>query len=216
MSNQPGIYAAQGFGNQLGFGAAPALLIVDFVNGFSDRQVFGGGNIADAIAATVPLLELARAHRWPVAMTRMVFADDGSDANVFTAKVPSLLGLTEGSEIGQVVPELAPVKGELVVRKRHPSAFFGTDLAQWLTKRGVDTVVMAGCTTSGCIRASVIDAMCHGFRPMVVTDCVGDRAIGPHEANLFDMGQKCADLVDLEAVYNRYRTTTLKEPQRHD
>ena len=145
-------------------------------------------------------------------MTRMVFADDGSDANVFTEKVPSLLGLTETSEISQIVPELAPVRGELVVRKRNPSAFFGTDLAPWLTKHRVDTLVVAGCTTSGCIRASVIDAMSHGFRPVVVTDCVGDRASGPHEANLFDMGQKCADLVDLAGVQRAFGQKALSEP----
>ena len=198
------IYQAQGFGNSLGIGAGPALLIVDFVNGFADPDMFGGGNIPDAITATGPLLELARGLQWPVATTRIVFADDGSDANVFTAKVPSLLALTEESSDGQVVPELAPVAGELVVRKRHPSAFFGTDLTQWLTARRVDTLFVAGCTTSGCIRASVIDAMCHGFRPVVVTDCVGDRALGPHEANLFDMGQKCADLMSFTAVSDHF------------
>ena len=204
MGSERDIYQAQGFGNSLGVGAAPALLIVDFVNGFADAEVFGGGNIPDAIAATRPLLDLARRLEWPVATTRIVFADDASDANVFTAKVPSLLGLTEESAIGQVVPELAPAPGELIVRKRHPSAFFGTDLAQWLTGRRADTLFVAGCTTSGCVRASVIDAMCHGFRPVVVTDCVGDRALGPHEANLFDMGQKCADLMRFAAVADRF------------
>jgi maleamate amidohydrolase len=205
MDDESGVYAAQGFGNKLGIGAAPALLIVDFVNGFADPQVFGGGNIPEAIAATVPLLELAREFAWPVAMTRMVFADDGSDANIFSAKVPSLLGLTEASTISQIVPELSPRAGELIVRKRHPSAFFGTDLTQWLTARRVDTAIVAGCTTSGCIRASVIDAMCHGYRPVVVTDCVGDRASGPHDANLFDMGQKCADLLSSAAVNEQFR-----------
>lgn len=204
MTSERDIYQAQGFGNSLGVGAAPALLIVDFVNGFADADVFGGGNIPDAIAATRPLLDLARRLEWPVATTRIVFADDASDANVFTAKVPSLLCLTEESAIGQVVAELAPAPGELIVRKRHPSAFFGTDLAQWLTGRRADTLFVAGCTTSGCIRASVIDAMCHGFRPVVVTDCVGDRALGPHEANLFDMGQKCADLMRFAAVADHF------------
>ena len=199
------VYEAQGFGNTLGIGAAPALLIVDFINGFADPEVFGGGNIPDAIAATAPLLALARSLNWPVATTRIVFAGDGSDANIFTAKVPSLLDLTEESANSQVVRELAPVAGELIVRKRHPSAFFGTDLAQWLAARRVDTLFVAGCTTSGCIRASVIDAMCHGFRPVVVTDCVGDRALGPHEANLFDMGQKCADLMSLAAVSDHFQ-----------
>ena len=93
------------------------------------------------------------------------------------------------------MPELAPARGEHVVRKQGASAFFGTSLAAWLTQRRADTVVVAGCTTSGCVRATVVDAMQHNFRTIVATDCVGDRALGPHEANLFDMGQKYADLM---------------------
>ena len=189
------VYEAQGFGQPLGLGERPALLIVDFIEGFADPEMFGGGNIAQAIGATVPLLALARRQDWPVAMTRIVFAEDGSDANLFSAKVPGLLALTEANPASAVVAELASRPGDLIVRKRLPSSFFGTDLAPWLTQARVDTLVIAGCTTSGCIRASVLDAMNHGFRPIVVSDCVGDRALGPHEANLFDMGQKNADLM---------------------
>ena len=205
MPGETEIYHAQGFGNSVGIGAAPALLIVDFVNGFADPDMFGGGNIPDAIAASVALLDFAHVRAWPVAMTRIVFADDGSDANMFTAKVPSLLALTETSTASRIVPDLTPMPGELVVRKRTPSAFFGTDLAPWLLARRIDTLFIAGCTTSGCIRASVLDANAHGFRPIVVTDCVGDRAIGPHKANLFDMGQKCADLMDRDAVTAHFK-----------
>lgn len=189
------VYEAQGFGQPLGLGERPALLVVDFIEGFADPEMFGGGNIAEAIDATVPLLALARRQGWPVAMTRIVFAEDGSDANLFSAKVPGLLALTEASPASAIVAELPPRPGDLIVRKRLPSSFFGTDLAPWLTQSRVDTLVITGCTTSGCIRASVLDAMNHGFRPIVVSDCVGDRALGPHEANLFDMGQKNADLM---------------------
>jgi maleamate amidohydrolase len=198
------VYSRQGFGAGSGVGVRPALVIVDFVEGFADPQTFGGGNIESAIGATVDLLAFAREQNWPIAMTRVVFADDASDANIFSKKVPGLLALTENAKTSMIVPELAPQPGELVVRKRLPSAFFGTDLAAWLTMRRVDTVVIAGCTTSGCVRASVVDAMGHGFMTVVVTDCVGDRASGPHEANLFDMGQKYADLMslsDLMALY---------------
>ncbi len=96
--------------------------------------------------------------------------------------------------------ELAPQAGELVVRKTVPSAFFGTSLAAWLSQRGVQTLVVAGAVTSGCVRASVVDAMSHGFRPLVVSDCVGDRALGPHEASLFDMGQKYAAVMARDAA----------------
>jgi maleamate amidohydrolase len=197
MSGHPeaDIYHRQGMGRQAGMGERPALVIVDFVVGFADPAHFGGGNIGPAIAQTARLLAFARARRWPVAHTRVVYAEDGADAGVFTRKAPSLLKLTETSPLSQIVPELSPAPGEYVVRKGGASGFFGTALAAWLTQRRADTVVVAGCTTSGCVRATVVDAMQHNFRTVVATDCVGDRALGPHEANLFDMGQKYADLM---------------------
>ena len=194
------VYKAQGFGNRSGFGTAPALVIVDFVNGFNDPAAFGGGNIPEAIAATVKLLAACRRHKIPVAYTRVVYADDGSDAGVFCLKAPGLLQLTETSPLSQVVSELAPRPGEYVLRKTQPSAFFGTNFANWLISKGVDTLLITGCTTSGCVRATVIDSMSYNFRTIVVSDGVGDRAIGPHDANLFDMGQKYADLVSARDV----------------
>lgn len=194
------IYKHQGFATPLGLGSAPAVLVVDFVHGFTDPDHFGGGNIGEAITRTVELLAFARAKGWPVAHTRVVYADDGSDGGPFAMKVPALLSLTEDSPLSQIVPALTPAPGETVFRKKHASAFFGTTLAAWLAQRRVDTVLVAGCTTSGCVRASVIDASAHGMRPVVITDCVGDRALGPHEANLFDMGQKYADLMSLDGL----------------
>jgi maleamate amidohydrolase len=200
MSDELDIYRRQGFARTMGLGQAPAVVVVDFVKGFTDPAHFGGGNIGEAIGRTVELLALVRARGWPVAHSRVVYADDGADAGAFALKVPPLLGLTESSPLSQIVPELAPARGELVIRKRQPSAFFGTELAGWLAFRRVDTVLVAGCTTSGCVRATVVDSCSHSFRTVVVTDCVGDRALGPHEANLFDMGQKYADLMTLEEL----------------
>lgn len=185
-------YERQGFGASLPLRAPIGLLIVDFVNGFADPAVFGGGNIPEAIANTVPLLSAARERGWAVAHSRIVYADDDADHNIFSIKVPGMLGLKEQSPASAIVPQLAPRAGELVVRKTVPSAFFGTSLAAWLAQRGVQTLLVAGSVTSGCVRASVVDAMSWGFRPLVVSDCVGDRALGPHEANLFDMQQKYA------------------------
>jgi maleamate amidohydrolase len=195
-----GVYQRQGFGASMEPKAPYGLLIVDFVNGFADPASFGGGNIGPAIECTRDLLATARARRWPIAHTRIVFQDDGADANIFTVKVPTLLALHEDSPGSQIVAQLRPVAGELVVRKTNPSAFFGTHLASWLANRGVQTLLVAGCTTSGCVRASVVDAMCHGFRPLVVTDCVGDRSLQAHEANLFDMNQKYATLMSRDAA----------------
>lgn len=191
-------YARQGFGNSLPLKAPFGLLIIDFVNGFADPAVFGGGNIPEAIENTRHLLAHARAQGWPVAHSRIVFADDDADSNIFCLKVPGMLTLKEGSHNSAIVPELTPAPGEYVVRKSTPSAFYGTMLTAWLAQRGVQTLVVAGCVTSGCVRASVVDAMQAGFRPLVVADCCGDRAIGPHDANLFDMAQKYAAVLPLE------------------
>jgi maleamate amidohydrolase len=194
------VYSRQGFGADLQPTAPYALLIVDLVNGFNDPKVFGGGNIPAAVERTSGLLAFARDRKWPVAHSRIVYADDGSDRNIFGLKVPGLLRLVEDCHESQIVPSLTPNPGELVVRKTVPSAFFGTNLAPWLAQHGVRTLVVAGAVTSGCVRASVVDAMCHGFRPVVVSDCVGDRAIGPHEANLYDMAQKYAWVAPMSEV----------------
>lgn len=194
MERDENVYQRQGFGAGLGIKGNIGLLIVDFVNGFADPAVFGGGNIRDAITVTARVLAEARRRKWPVAHSRIVYADNGSDATIFSTKVPGMQTLKEDAAISHIVPELTPVDGELVVRKTVPSAFFGTGLAPWLVQHRVETLLVAGATTSGCVRASVVDAMCYGFRPIVLSDCVGDRALAPHEANLFDMDQKYADV----------------------
>ena len=207
MSNDPqrdeARYKAQGFGNEMGITGRVGLLIVDFVNGFADPAAFGGGNIPQAIARTTTLLSAARRLGWKIAHTRIVFADDGADANIFSLKVPTMLGLTESNPASAIVPELTPEPGEYVVRKTVPSAFSGTPLAAWYVSHGVQPIVVAGCVPAGCVRASVLDAMQSGFRPIGVSDCVGDRAIGPHEANLFDMAQKCGDVLELDTLLSR-------------
>ena len=200
MHKEIGAYQRQGFGNQLELAPPFGLLIVDFVNGFADPAVFGGGNIREAIAATVPLLAVARREGWAVAHSRIVYADDGADHNIFSMKVPNMLTLKEHERNSAIVDALTPASGELVVRKTVPSAFFGTSLAAWLTQRAVKTLLVAGAVTSGCVRASVVDAMQYGFRPLVLSDCVGDRALGPHEANLFDMEQKYATVMPRSAA----------------
>lgn len=202
------VYRQQGFGASLNLHPPFGLLLVDFVVGFADPAVFGGGNIPQAIENSGRLLDLARDQNWSVAHSRIVYADDDSDANVFSDKVPGMLTLKEQSLTSAIVPSLAPRSGELIVRKNVPSALFGTTLAPWLNQRGVRTLVVAGCVTSGCVRASVIDAMCWGFSPVVVSDCVGDRAIGPHHASLFDMSQKYAEVIGLDALRSRIASTS--------
>ncbi len=194
------IYRSQGFGQALAIEPPLGLLLVDFVNGFADPALFGGGNIPDALARSRRLLDLARTRRWPVAHSRIVYADDGSDANLFARKVPSLLQLTEHAACSAICDDVAPAPGELIVRKTLPSAFAGTGLAAWLTERGVKTLVIAGTTTSGCVRASVVDAMSHGFVPVILSDCVGDRSLVSHEQSLFELGQKYGMVCNLETL----------------
>lgn len=189
------IYRRQNMGNLSGIGSRCGLILVDFVNGFVDEAQFGGPHIAAAVESTVPLLAAFRRAGLPVVHTRVVFADDGANKNVFCMKVPPLLQLTEKAVASQIVSQLAPVDGEWVLRKTSASAFFSTGLSEWLRMRAVDTAVVAGCTTSGCVRATVIDSMQFNFRTIVIQDCVGDRAMEPHDANLFDMRQKYADVM---------------------
>lgn len=192
------IFKTQNFGSRLGFGKKSALLIIDFQVGFSKSDVLGGYNINDAIANTAILLKTARENNVPVAHVRVATECDGSDFLTFALKVPAMKALTPDAPDAQFVDSVKPAPGEFVTLKKHSSAFFGTNLASWLAFKGVDTLFITGCTTSGCVRASVNDASAYGLRPMVVVDCVGDRAQGPHESSLFDMGQKYADLLSLE------------------
>lgn len=200
MSDDLDIYEKQGFGNRIGLGEKPALIVIDFINAFNDPDMFGGGSIQSAIDHTEDLLGLARHLDLPVAFTSHAYATDRSEDGIFNMKSPGLSKLVPNTRATAIVDQLAPRPGERVISKLYPSGFFSTDLANWLAKRGVDTAIVTGCTTSGCVRATVVDAMGYGFRPIVPAECSGDRAQGPHEANLFDMDQKYADVMPLAEV----------------
>ena len=179
-------------------------MVVDFVNGFIDPEIFGGGNTLQAAEASVPLLDAFRKRDLPIVFTRIVYADDGSDAGIWCEKAPRLRELTETNPASQVIDILKPREGEIIIRKTQPSAFFDTNLGALLRSRRVDAVAVVGATTSGCVRATVVDAISANFRPTVISDCVGDRALGPHEANLFDMQQKYANVIksnELDTIF---------------
>jgi len=210
--NTEEIYQRQGFGHTTGIGQRCCLLMVDFVNSFVDPQQLGGPAIQDAVVATVPLLKAFRSWGLPVVHTRVVFESDGSDRNLFATRVKALQALTEHAAGSQIVPELAPLPSEWVVRKQGASAFFNTALADWLHFHQVDTLVVTGCTTSGCVRATVVDAVQHNFRSVVVSDGVGDRALAPHEANLFDMRQKYADIMTRDELMSHLHSQQGNSP----
>ena len=188
------------FDGSLGFGKAPALILVDFVDAYfnKDSPLYAG--VEDALSSALRIRDAARTAGIPVIYTNVVYQKGGADGGVFYRKVPALEAFVAGNPLGRWPVGLEPADDELVISKQYPSAFFGTSLAETLKAKGIDTLIITGVTTSGCIRASCVDAMSYGFIPIVVADACGDRHAAPHEANLFDMNAKYADVVDERTV----------------
>lgn len=191
------LYRERGFAGRVGFGKRPALLVVDFILGFTDATSPLAGDLEDSLAQTIRLLGSARAHGVPVFFTTVEYDPSLKDAGLFPRKAAGLKWLIQGSRWVGLDPRLAREEGEIVIRKKYASAFFGTELASTLAALGVDTLIITGCTTSGCIRATAVDALQHGLHAIVPREAVGDRAQGPHEANLFDIDSKYGDVVSV-------------------
>jgi maleamate amidohydrolase len=192
------------FDGQMGFGRSPAIIVVDFINAYTQASSpLYAPAVVEAVKATVPLLEAARKKKVPIIYTRVLYHPSGADGGLFVQKVPTLRKMVEGEPLADIVPELPPAPDDVILIKQYASSFFGTSLAAMLTARGADTLIITGCSTSGCIRATAVDAMQNGFRPIVPRECVGDRHDGPHEANLFDINAKYGDVVSLKDVMSR-------------
>jgi len=184
------------FEGRLQPGTRPALLIVDVVTAYLDEgSALYMASAAAARDSNARLAKSARAAGVPVVFTNVSYKPDGSDGGVFYRKAPVLKAFIEGSPLGAFPPELTPEPGDKVFTKQYPSAFFGTGLAEVLHAEGVDTVIVTGYSTSGCVRASALDAMQYGFVPLVVREACADRHEGPHEANLFDLQAKYAEVI---------------------
>jgi maleamate amidohydrolase len=190
---------AGAFDGNLQPGKKPALLIVDVVQAYLDPESPLYAAAEDALASNVRLLAAARTAGIPVIFPNVDYQAGGMDGGLFYRKVPALKAFLKGSPMGDFPPELQPGANELVVTKQYASAFFGTSLAATLTSLGVDTLLVTGFSTSGCVRATALDTLQHGFIPIVVRDACADRHPAPHEANLFDLQAKYAEVVD-EAV----------------
>jgi nicotinamidase-related amidase len=191
----------EGFHGRAGFGEKPALIVVDVNRGFTDPTSPLVCNLDDCVAAIARLLEAFRAAELPVIFTTVCYDDFGKQAAaVFIEKVPALLALEPGSPWVGIDPRIAPAEGEPVLSKYFASAFFGTTLASLLASAGCDTVVVTGASTSGCVRATALDALQHGYRVVVPRDAVGDRNADAHEASLYDLDTKYADVVSVEDV----------------
>jgi maleamate amidohydrolase len=189
------------FDGRLGFGRKPAVLVVDFIRAYTTKgAALYAPDVVTAVSETAELLALAREKQVPVIYTRVLYSKNGLDGGLFVQKVPVLRKMVVGEPLADIVPELPPAEDDIVIIKKYASAFFGTSLAAMLTSLGVDTLILTGCSTSGCIRATAVDGMQHGFRVIVPKECVGDRHQAPHEANLFDINSKYGDVVDKAAV----------------
>lgn len=188
-------YEQAGFRGRLGWGRQAALVVVDICRAYLDPASPLYAGVESAVASAGRLVDAARAAGVPVVFTRVEYEPGGGDGGLFYAKVPALACFDRGNPLGDFVDHPSPRPGEVVVTKQYASAFFGTSLAATLHAWGVDTVVLCGLSTSGCVRASGVDAVQHGFRPIVVAEACGDRAAGPHEASLFDLDAKYADVV---------------------
>lgn len=177
-------------------GSRPALLIVDVVTAYlTEGSALFMETAAAARDSNIRLAEAARKAGVPVVFTNVRYKPDGSDGGVFYRKAPVLKAFVEGSPLGAFPEGLAPQEGERVFTKQYPSAFFGTGLAEALHGEGIDTLLITGFSTSGCVRASALDAMQYGFVPLVVREVCADRHPAPHEANLFDLQAKYAEVI---------------------
>lgn len=183
------------FGRSLPFGKSPALLIVDFTQAYLDPASPLYAAAEQALASAVRLRSSARAGGVPVIFTTVEYAPGGTDGGVFYRKIPALQSFEKGNPLAAFPPSLEPQPDELVIVKKYASAFFGTSLASTLVSQNIDTLLITGVSTSGCIRATTVDACQHGFLPFVVRDACGDRHPAPHEASLFDLQAKYAEVI---------------------
>jgi len=192
------IYAKARLGESVTMGSRPAVLVVDFSCGFTDPECALGSDLTPQVEATSRLLDAAREKGLPVIFTTIGFEPSLKDGGLWLQKVPSLGDLQLGGHWVEIDLRLAPRPDETVIVKKGASAFFGTNLAAILISQGIDSIILCGATTSGCIRATAIDLLQYGFPTLVPRECVGDRAQAPHEANLFDIQAKYADVVSLD------------------
>lgn len=194
------------YSNKVGFGKNPALVLIDFAHAYFDKDCDLYAGVEDALASALRLREAAHAAGIPVILTEVSYQPGGINGGRFFEKAKPLKAFVKGERTAEFAVGLVPQPNEIVVTKQYPSAFFGTSLAATLTAGGIDNVILTGLTTSGCVRASCVDSMSYGFRTSVVREACGDRHPAPHEANLFDMNAKYADVVSEEETIAFFQT----------
>jgi len=193
-------YKKKDFKSKLGFGKRPALLIIDLTVGWTDPSSRLGSNLDSVVEATKEVLKLSRKKKIPIIYTAISYHPSLKDAGLWVKKIPALADAVEGSKACQVDPRIKPNPGEIVLTKKFTSSFFGTNLAALLNNLKVDTIIVTGCSTSACIRATVTDGLGYGFRPIVPRECVGDRSPEAHEWSLINIDAKFGDVVSKKEV----------------
>lgn len=203
------LYSERGFQKRLGFGKQPALLIIDLAVAWTHPEYPLGSDLSNVVEDTKDLLVRFREKGMMVVFTGIAYERNVDELGLLAKKTPAVVDVKLGTHATEIDPRIKPVDGEIVIYKKAPSAFFGTNLSSILTCRRIDTIIVTGCVTSTCIRATVMDGFSYGFRPIIPRECVGDRAPGPHEWSLFDIDAKCGDVVSkaevlkyLEMVHN--------------
>jgi nicotinamidase-related amidase len=200
-------FRQRGFGLRIGFGERPALIVIDLIKAFTDAERMLGANLESQIEATNALLHVAHKRKMPVIFSTVIYEDaDFKDAGIWALKQKGVVTLKAGTDGIELDPRLDARKTDTLLVKKYASCFFGTDLVSRLLAHQIDTLLIAGCTTSGCVRATAVDACQTGFRPMVVREAVGDRSAAAHDQSLFDLNAKYADVVSLEETLG-YLTT---------
>lgn len=199
-------YESLGMRARPGFGDRPCLTVIDFQYGFTDPECpLGSDHQDEPIRVSQRVLEAARHAGIPIIYTRVAYTPSLVDAGRFIEKVPSLSLFVEGSRWVEIDDRVKPEDGDYILTKRHSSAFIGTEFQQVLQAKGVDTVVSVGCSTSGCVRQTAVDANAYGFRSIVVSDAVGDRSWEQHRANLIDLDGKYADVMTSNEVIAEFK-----------
>jgi maleamate amidohydrolase len=213
LQRDEAFFRERGFGLRIGFGERPALIVIDMVKAFTNPAMMLGANLDAQISAMQPLLALAHERKIPVLFSTVAYHDaDFRDAGIWTLKQKGVVTLKAGTEGVEVDPRLDFRPGDSLLTKKYASCFFGTDLVPRLTSQRVDTLIITGCTTSGCVRATAVDAVQNGFRPMVVREAVGDRSEGAHAQSLFDLDAKYADVVSLDETLAYLRGVGHNQP----
>lgn len=192
--------AEAGFGGTLSPGSRPALVMVDMVRAYFEAGTELYMGLDSCLYSAQRVLEAARRAGILIVHTRVSFSTGGVDGGHFFHKVGALKHFVGDTPLGQFMPEVMPLASEVTIVKQYASAFFGTTLASTLSANAIDTVIITGVTTSGCVRATAVDAIQHGFIPLVPRESVGDRDEGPHEANLFDLQAKYAEVLTEQSV----------------